>query len=85
VTLTNTGTGTIDPWTLVWAFPGDQQISDLWNATYTQSGEKVTVTPESYDASIAPAGSVTIGFTGTFTNSDASPTSFSVNGTACTT
>jgi cellulase/cellobiase CelA1 len=81
--LTNTGSGTINPWTLTWTFPGDQQISDLWNATYTQSGEKVTVTPESYDASIAPAGTVTIGFTGTFTNSDASPTTFSVNGTAC--
>jgi endoglucanase len=85
VVLTNTGSGTINPWTLTWTFPGDQQISDLWNATYTQSGEKVTVTPESYDASIAPAGTVTIGFTGTFTNSDASPTTFSVNGTACST
>jgi hypothetical protein len=27
---------------------------------------------------------VTIGFTGTFASSDAAPTSFAVNGTACT-
>jgi hypothetical protein len=32
---------------------------------------------------LAAAASVTIGFTGTYTNSDASPASFSVNGTAC--
>ena len=75
----------INPWTLTWAFPGDQQITDLWNGTSAQSGEQVTVTSESYNASIAPAGAVTIGFTGTFNKSNASPTTFSVNGTACTT
>ena len=56
----------------------------MWNATYTQSGEDVTAINESYNATIAPAGSVTIGFTGTFTSSDAAPTAFAVNGTACT-
>ena len=85
LTLTNTGGAAISPWTLTWTFPGDQQITDLWNAAYTQSGEQVTVTAESYDASIAPAASVTVGFTGTYTNSDATPASFAVDGTSCTT
>jgi endoglucanase len=84
IVLSNTGSGSISPWTLTWTFPGDQKISSLWNASYTQSGEQVSATAESYNATIAPAGSVTIGFTGTFTSSNASPTSFSVNGTACT-
>lgn len=83
VTLTNTGQSSISAWTLTWTFPGDQQISTIWNATATQSGQKVTATGESYDATIAAAGSVTAGFTGTYTSSDASPSSFSVNGTAC--
>jgi endoglucanase len=83
VTLTNTGTGPINSWVLTWTFPGDQHIGTIWNATATQSGENVTVTAASYDATIAAAGSVSIGFTGTYTSSDASPTSFSVNGTAC--
>ena len=51
----------------------------------TQSGESVTAANESYNATIAPGGSVTIGFTGTYTSSDAAPTSFAVNGTACST
>jgi endoglucanase len=83
IVLTNTGTSAISPWTLTWTFPGDQKIGSMWTASYTQSGESVTAVNESYNATIAPAGSVTIGFTGTFTSSDAAPTAFSVNGTAC--
>jgi endoglucanase len=83
VVLTNTGTSAISPWSLTWTFPGNQQISSMWTASYTQSGENVTAVNESYNATIAPSTSVTIGFTGTYTTSDASPTSFSVNGTAC--
>src|ERR1039457_4227880 len=85
VVLTNTGGGAISPWTLTWTFPGDQKIGSMWTASYTQSGENVTAVNEPYNATIAPAGSVTIGFTGTFTSSDASPTAFAVNGTACST
>lgn len=83
IVLTDTGTTAISPWTLSWTFPGDEVISSLWGATYTQSGENVTVTAESYNATIEPGDSVTVGFTGTYTSSDASPMSFSVNGTAC--
>ena len=84
IVLTNTGTTPISGWTLTWTFPGDQKISSMWTASYTQSGESVTAVNEPYNASIPAAGSVTIGFTGAFSSSDAAPTSFAVNGTACT-
>jgi endoglucanase len=84
IVLTNSGSAAISGWKLTWTFPGDQKIASLWNATYTQSGEAVTATNASYNGTIAPAGSVTVGFTGNFTSSDASPTAFAVNGTACT-
>jgi endoglucanase len=83
VTLTNTGSAAISSWALSWTFPGDQQISSLWNASYVQSGEKVTATAEAYNSTIAPSGSVTVGFTGTYTSSDAAPVGFAVHGTAC--
>ena len=83
IVLTNTGSSTISPWTLTWTFPGDQKISSMWTAVYTQSGENVTAASEPYNATIAPGGSVTIGFTGSFTSSDSSPASFAVNGTGC--
>ena len=81
--LTNTGSSAISPWTMTWTFPGDQKISSMWTATYTQSGENVTAANEPYNATIAPGGSVTIGFTGSYTSSDAAPTAFTLNGTAC--
>jgi endoglucanase len=83
VVLANTGTSPISPWALTWTFPGDQKISSLWNAGYTQTGELITATAPSYNATLAPSGTVTIGFTASFTASNATPTAFSVNGTPC--
>jgi endoglucanase len=85
IAVTNTGTSAISPWTLTWTFPGDQKISSMWTASFTQSGESVTAASESYNATIAPGGSLTIGFTGMYTSSDTPPASFAVNGTACST
>jgi endoglucanase len=84
VVLNNTGTATVNGWTLKWTFPGNQAITNLWNATYTQSGPNVTVTAATYDATIAPSSSVTIGFTANVTGTNANPTTFAVNGTTCT-
>jgi endoglucanase len=83
ITIANQGAATINGWTIKWTFPGDQKITQLWNAGYTQTGEQVTATNLSYNAAIAPGGSVNFGFTGTFTNSDASPGTFTVNGAGC--
>lgn len=83
MTLTNTGTAPVNGWQLAWTFPGDQQITSLWNASFVQSGEQVTATAASYDSTISPSGTVTVGFTGSFAKSDTSPASFTVNGTAC--
>jgi len=84
VTIANTGSSAINGWTLVFTFPGDQKITNAWNGAASQSGEKVTITNESYNATIPASGSATMGFQGTWTSSDASPTSFTVNGAACT-
>jgi Glycosyl hydrolase family 12/Cellulose binding domain len=77
VLVTNTSSGTLNGWTLGWTFAGDQKINDMWNASYSQSGESVTATNESYDGTLSPGATATVGFTGTFTSSDASPSSVS--------
>jgi len=84
VTVGNTGTAAMSGWTVTFAFPGDQHITNAWNATVNQSGANVTGTNASYNAAIAPGGSVQFGFQGTWTSNDTSPSSFSVNGSACT-
>jgi hypothetical protein len=45
----------------------------------------VSVTNASYDRTIAPFASVTIGFTGSSTESNAPPAAFQLNGTGCKT
>ncbi len=84
VTLANTGSSAISSWRLTFTFPGDQKITNTWNGVESQTGEAVTITNESYNGAIAAGSSTTLGFQGTWTNSDASPTSFAVNGTTCT-
>jgi acetylxylan esterase len=85
VTITNTSTTAISSWKLGFTFPGDQKITSSWNGTASQSGENVTITNASYNGAIAPGGNTSIGFQGTWTSSDATPASFTVNGATCTT
>lgn len=84
VTISNTGSSPINSWTLTFAFPGDQKITNAWNATVSQSGQNVSATNVSYNATIPAGGSQSFGFQGTWSASDSSPASFSVNGVACT-
>jgi hypothetical protein len=87
IAITNTGSTAWNGWTLKFTFPGNQQVTQLWNGTVTQSGSSVTVTNASYNGQV-PAGaavSPSPGFNGSFTGSNPNPTSFTVNGATCTT
>jgi poly(hydroxyalkanoate) depolymerase family esterase len=84
LTIANTGSTPVNGWTLTFSFPGDQHVTNAWNATVTQSGSNVTAANASYDGTISPGGSASMGFQGTWTSNDTAPGSFSLNGTACT-
>lgn len=85
VALTNTGTTTIDGWTLAFAFPSaGQKVGQGWSATWTQTGTAVTATNISYNGRLAPGASTSVGFNGTHTGSNPKPTAFTLNGTPCT-
>jgi hypothetical protein len=85
ITIANTGAAAVSGWTLAFTFPGDQVVTNAWNATVSQSGATVTATNLSYNGMIAPGASVSFGFQGTWRTSDASPTAFTLNGAPCTT
>jgi hypothetical protein len=86
ITINNTGTTALTNWTLTWAFANGQTVTQLWSGTETQSGANVTVTNLSYNGSIPAGGSYSgMGFNGSWNNTtNAIPTAFSLNGTACT-
>jgi hypothetical protein len=77
VTVTDTGNSPVNGWTLGWTFPGSQQITSLWSGVYTQSGANVTVTNASYDGTIEPGASVSVGFNGSYSGTNTSPSSVS--------
>jgi hypothetical protein len=83
MTLTNTGSTTINGWTLVFTFPTSQQVTQGWNGIFTQQGSNVTIVSQSYNPTIAPGASLNPGFNGSWSGSNPSPTSFTLNGVTC--
>ncbi|HEX6523989.1 MAG TPA: endo-1,4-beta-xylanase [Streptosporangiaceae bacterium] len=83
VVIGNTSTSAVNGWSLTFTFPGDQQITSNFNGGFSMSGENATLTNASYNGAIAPSGSVSIGFQGTWRSNDANPTSFKLNGSTC--
>jgi hypothetical protein len=81
--INNTG-APVNGWTLAFAFPGNQTITNIWSGTYTQSGASVTVKDAGYNANIpANGGSVNFGFNLNYSGTNAKPTGFTLNGTVC--
>ncbi len=84
-TITNTGSTAISSWTLKFTFLASQQVTQGWNGNFSQQGNQVTVQNMSYNGSISPGDSTSLGFNGSWTGSNPNPTAFTVNGTACST
>ncbi|MFF4629528.1 extracellular catalytic domain type 1 short-chain-length polyhydroxyalkanoate depolymerase [Streptomyces griseorubiginosus] len=84
VTVTNTGTSTINGWRLAFTLPGGQTITGGWGATYAPSSGAVTATNASYNGTIAPNASVGIGYQANHGGDSAAPSGFTLNGKACT-
>ncbi|WP_440069596.1 cellulose binding domain-containing protein [Streptosporangium sp. OZ121] len=84
ISITNTGTSTINGWTLVFTLPSGQSITSGWNATYSPSSGQVSARNVSHNAALAPGATIDIGFQATHTGNTAEPTAFTLNGIACT-
>ncbi|WP_344888785.1 glycoside hydrolase family 48 protein [Nonomuraea antimicrobica] len=84
ITLKNTG-DPLTSWSLAFDFPTTTQkyTPTGWGANWSQSGTRVTATNMPWNGSLATGASANIGFNGTWTGSNPSPTAFSVNGVAC--
>ena len=54
-------------WTVQWTFANGEQITQLWNATYTTSGSTVTARNAAWNGTLAANASTTFGYTGSGT------------------
>jgi acetylxylan esterase len=83
ITITNTGSTAINGWSLGFTLPSGQTITSGWNATYSPASGAVTARNASYNAALAPGASTSIGFQANHTGNAAAPSSFTLNGSAC--
>ncbi|MGV9904122.1 glycoside hydrolase family 6 protein [Streptomyces sp. NPDC003388] len=82
VTVTNNGAAK-SAWSVKWSYAGNQKVTSAWNAKVTQSGAAVTAANESYNGSLADGGSVSFGFQGTYSGTNAVPATFTLDGVTC--
>ncbi|WP_260867270.1 glycoside hydrolase family 18 chitinase [Streptomyces sp. SAJ15] len=61
-TIENTGTTTIDSWTVEWDFPSGTSVGAYWDALVTASGGHHTARNREYNGTIAPGASASFGF-----------------------
>ena len=82
VTVTNNSTAK-SSWSVKWAYAGNEKVTSGWNAKVSQSGTAVTAANESYNGSLATGGSVSFGFQGTYSGTNAIPAAFTLDGVTC--
>ncbi|MGY3204102.1 glycosyl hydrolase family 18 protein [Streptomyces sp. TE5632] len=79
-TVKNTGTTTINSWTVEWDFPSGTKVTSAWDATVTSSGDHWTAKNVGWNGTLAPGASISFGFNG---SGPGSPSGCKLNGGSC--
>ncbi|WP_217166573.1 glycoside hydrolase family 18 chitinase [Streptomyces sp. AC512_CC834] len=79
-TVKNTGTTTIDSWTVEWDFPSGTKVTSAWDATVTNSADHWTAKNVGWNGTLAPGASASFGFNG---SGPGSPANCTLNGGSC--
>lgn len=82
VTVTNNSAAK-SSWAVKWSYAGNQKVTSGWNAKLSQSGTAVTAANESYNGTLGTGSSVSFGFNGTYSGTNALPTAFTLDGVTC--
>ncbi|GAB3434714.1 glycoside hydrolase family 6 protein [Flindersiella endophytica] len=83
ITLTNVG-DPVTSWQLGWTFAGNQQITQSWSSSYTQTGQQVMLANAAWNGSLGTNASTTMGFNANYSGTNATPSQFTLNGAVCT-
>lgn len=81
VAATNNGAA-VNAWEVCWTYAGNETISNLWDGTFTATGQNICVKNAGYNGNLATNGTARFGFN--INNPGAQvPTAFTLNGAAC--
>jgi endoglucanase len=75
ITVTDSGSSAITGWTLTYTYAGNQTLTQGWSGNWSQSGETVTVTNESWNGSLAAGANTGIGANFSYSGTNTAPAS----------
>lgn len=83
IVLANTGTAPISNWKISFSESNDFTIGNSWNGSFTKAARTVTVTPASWNTTIAPNSTMDAGMQIGYSGAKPVPSSASVAGQSC--
>ncbi|MFJ2603972.1 cellulose binding domain-containing protein [Streptomyces sp. NPDC091279] len=82
-TLSVTTAGAVDGWRVAWTFADGQRVGQMWDASVSQDGSRVTAVAADYNRSVPADGTLTFGFLATWKGKNTPPTQVMLNGREC--
>ncbi|MET9574710.1 cellulose-binding domain-containing protein [Streptomyces massasporeus] len=82
-TVTVTSAESLDSWRVAWSFRDGQKVGQMWDASVSQDGSRVTATAADYNKSVPAGGDLAFGFLASWHGKNSPPYDFEVNGHAC--
>lgn len=82
--VTVTSVRALSSWQVAWSFKDGQKVNQMWDASFTQSGSRVTATAADYNKSVPADGDLSFGFLASWQGKNAPAYDFSLNGHSCT-
>ncbi|WP_030045925.1 cellulose binding domain-containing protein, partial [Streptomyces resistomycificus] len=82
-TVTVTTEHALDSWRVAWSFRDGQKVGQMWDASFSQKGTRVTATAADYNKKIAADGSLAFGFLASWQGKNAPAYDFTLNGDRC--
>lgn len=83
-TISVTSAKAVDGWRIAWTFRDGQTVGQMWDASFSQDGARVTATAADYNRMVAADGTVSFGFLADWQGSNSPPVDFTLNGSSCT-
>ncbi|WP_426568280.1 cellulose binding domain-containing protein [Streptomyces canus] len=83
-TVTVTTEQALSSWSVAWSFRDGQKVDQMWDASFSQHGTRVTATAADYNRTVPADGSLSFGFLASWQGTNTAPYDFSLNGRECT-
>ncbi|CAM5516406.1 cellulose-binding domain-containing protein [Streptomyces aurantiogriseus] len=83
-TVTVTTETPLSSWTVAWSFRDGQRVDQMWDASFSQNGSRVTAAAADYNKNVSADGTLSFGFLASWQNKNTAPHGFTLNGRDCT-